>query len=58
MKLRKVMRGSVVSLFIVGVVALAAIPSSDAGNYKTTSYQKDIVDTAVSSRFILKRRSI
>jgi hypothetical protein len=49
MTLGKLMRASVLPLFLVGIAALAAIPTSDAGSYKTSSYKKDIVDTAVSA---------
>lgn len=49
MTLGKLIRASVLPLFLAGIVALAAIPTSDAGSYKTSSYKKDIVDTAVSA---------
>jgi uncharacterized surface protein with fasciclin (FAS1) repeats len=49
MKLGKLVRTSVLPLFIAAIVAVVAIRASDAGNYKTSGSKMDIVDTAVSA---------
>jgi uncharacterized surface protein with fasciclin (FAS1) repeats len=54
MKFAKLVRTPALTLFIAAVVALVAVSVSNAGNYKSSSYhsasyQKDIVDTAVSA---------